>query len=90
MSKQTAIEWLIEQLKYKFSISFDFDTEELDDFNITIEQAIQIEKQQTLSAQMDMFHFINNLECGLEYLDKRDKAEEFAEQYYKQTYGGDK
>jgi hypothetical protein len=42
--RQTAVEWLVEQLQYKFSIPFDFDTEDLDDFNITIQQAKEMEK----------------------------------------------
>ena len=44
--KQTVVEWLVEQLQYKFSIPFDFDTEDLDDFNITIQQAKEMEKSQ--------------------------------------------
>lgn len=79
--KQTAVMWLLEQ--YKALTWFDDPL-----IKSLFEQALEMEKQHTLSAQMDMFHFINNLEYGLEYLDKRDKAEEFAEQYYKQTYGG--
>ena len=30
---------------------------------------------------MDMFHYINNMPYGLDYLTKRDAAEIFAEQY---------
>jgi hypothetical protein len=52
---KTAVEWLVEQLQYKFSIPFDFDTEDLDDFNITIQQAKQMEKEQIaeLLAKLD-------------------------------------
>jgi hypothetical protein len=81
--KQTAVNYLESEIK-KLKIPVDSATQ-VSMIRI-IEQALQMEKQHTLSAQMDMFHFINNLEYGLEYLEKRDKAEEFAEQYYKQTY----
>jgi hypothetical protein len=52
---KTAVEWLVEQLQYKFSIPFDFDTEDLDDFNITIQQAKEMEKEQIaeLLAKLD-------------------------------------
>ena len=34
--------------------------------------------------------FTNNLEFGIQYLDKRDQAEEYCKQYYNETYGGNK
>ena len=53
--KQTAVEWLVEQLQYKFSITFAFDTEDLDDFNITIQQANEMFEQQIEDAWKDGF-----------------------------------
>jgi|LakMenEpi03Aug12_release.lakeMendotaPanAssembly.Ray.scaffolds.fasta_scaffold2816551_1 hypothetical protein len=53
--KKTAVEWLVEQLQYKFSITFAFDTEDLDDFNITIQQANEMFEQQIEDAWKDGF-----------------------------------
>lgn len=51
-------------------------------------QAKQMEKERIISAQMDMFHFLNNLTFGMQYLEKREKAESFSKQWYEKTYGG--
>ena len=61
-----------------------------DDFLKLHKQAKEMEKQILFDAQMDMFHFLNNLEFGMQYLDKREQAEEYCKQYYNQTYGGNK
>jgi len=45
-------------------------------------------KDEIKNAQMDMFIHLNNLPYGLEYLEKRQSAEDFSQQYYEQTYGG--
>jgi len=37
---------------------------------------------------MDMFIHLNNLPYGLEYLEKRQSAEDFSQQYYNETFGG--
>jgi hypothetical protein len=71
--KQTAVEWLVEQLQYKFSIPFDFNTEDLDDFNITIQQSKEMEKQQIIEAHLD----------GQSLVSCKD---EYAEQYYNENY----
>ena len=52
------------------------------------EQAKAMHKQESIAAQMDMFHHLNNLPFGMQYLDKRESAEQFAEQYYNETFGG--
>lgn len=44
-------------------------------------EAKRKEKERTMSAQMDMFNFLNNLDFGMQYLEKREQAEEFAENY---------
>lgn len=46
-----------------------------------------MEKERIIYAQMDMFHFLNNLKFGMMYLEKREEAEKFAEQWYNETYG---
>lgn len=51
-------------------------------------QAVEMHKQESIAAQMDMFHHLNNLPFGMQYLDKRESAEKFAEQYYNETFGG--
>jgi hypothetical protein len=35
-----------------------------------------------------MFIHLNNLPYGLEYLEKRQSAEDFSQQYYNETFGG--
>lgn len=47
----------------------------------------EMHKQESIAAQMDMFHHLNNLPFGMQYLDKRESAEQFAEQYYNETFG---
>lgn len=42
---------------------------------------LETEKQQIIDAQMDMFHHINDMPYDLEYLNKRDSAEQFCETY---------
>ena len=82
-NKKGSIEWLFCELinqEYKNP----HDTELI---NI-IEQAKEMHKQESIAAQMDMFHHLNNLPFGMQYLDKRESAEQFAEQYYKETFGG--
>lgn len=56
--------------------------------HIILEQAKAMHKQESIAAQMDMFHHLNNLPFGMQYLDKRESAEQFAEQYYNKTFGG--
>lgn len=77
---QSSIEWLVEKLMKGEFIN---NTDEL------IEQAKEMHRQESIAAQMDMFHHLNNLPFGMQYLDKRESAEQFAEQYYKETFGGD-
>ena len=70
---KTAVEWLVEQLQYKFSIPFDFDTEDLDDFNITIQQAKEMEKEQIADSYYE----------GSQDLNYKIGS---AEQYYNETF----
>ena len=79
-TKQTAVEWLIEQFYNNEGM---LTTKKL-------EKAKEMEKDRLINAQMDMFHFLNNLEFGMQYLDKRDQAEDYCKQYYNETYGGNK
>ena len=49
-------------------------------------ELLQLEKKQIVNAQMDMFHHLNNLPFGLDYITKRDEAEKFAKKYkYNET-----
>ena len=78
MAQQTAVEWLVEQLRMQTPLYTK---------NEMIEIAKQMEREQRIAAQMDMFHHMNNADYGLDYLQKRDEAEKYAEQYYNETYG---
>lgn len=81
MAQQTAVDWFFTQILGSLH-----STMSKADFDKVLEQAKKMEKEQVISAQMDMFHFINNLPFGIEYLNKRDECEKFTEQYYNETY----
>lgn len=51
-----------------------------------LSQAEMVEKANIKDAQMAMFHKLNDLPYGMEYLDKRNVAEEFADQYIDRTF----
>jgi hypothetical protein len=76
MSKQTAIEWLEDQIECfgnKHELQMSWAT--LDEL---LEQAKEMEKEQIIDAH----------DCG--YIDGANKKNETAEQYYNETYGGNK
>jgi hypothetical protein len=73
--QQTAVEWLWE-IAYNRELT-------VEDWK----QAKAMRKEEIKNAQMDMFIHLNNLHYGLEYLKKRQSAEDFAEQYYNETFG---
>ena len=50
-------------------------------------ELLEKEREQLQNAQMDMFNHLNNLPYGLDYISKRDSAEEFTLKYYKENYG---
>ena len=52
------------------------------------EQAKAMHKEEIENAQMDMFIHLNELPYSLQYLEKRQSAENFANQYYNETFGG--
>ena len=80
-NKQSSVEWLVEILgKYNEEMVFLYQNE--------IEQAKAMHKDEIKNAQMDMFIHLNNLPYGLEYLEKRQSAEDFSQQYYNETFGG--
>jgi len=84
-NKQSSVEWLVEQIKKDINLrlrGFDIDK--------ALEQAEAMRKDEIKNAQMDMFIHLNNLPYGLEYLEKRQSAEDFSQQYYNETYGGNK
>jgi predicted transcriptional regulator len=80
MKQQTAVEWMIKEIESLITI------ETFEKWKAIKEQAKAMDKQQMLSAQLDMFHFLNNLKFGMMYLEKREQAEFFAAQYYTETY----
>jgi len=85
---QSSIEWLVNQLKIStywntLIAELEFMDLEIDDI---IEQAKEMHKQESIAAQMDMFHFLNNLPVGMQYLNKRENAEKIAEIYYNETF----
>ena len=81
-TQQTAVEWIFSQLPDEYTTT-------RSGFDV-YQQAKEMEKDEIKNAQMDMFIHLNNLPYGLEYLEKRQSAEDFSQQYYNETYGGDK
>jgi predicted GTPase len=80
-NKQSSVEWLVEQIKKDINLrlrGFDIDK--------ALEQAEAMRKDEIKNAQMDMFIHLNNLPYGLEYLEKRQSAEDFSQQYYNETF----
>lgn len=73
MKQQTAVEWLDEHLNMLLPF---VDQETADVYNRLIEQAKEKEKEQILKARMN-----GDEDYSLE------KRKEFADQYYKETYG---
>jgi hypothetical protein len=76
--KQTAVQWL-------WDISLDRELMARD-----FEKAMEMEKEQMICAQMDMFFQACEQPYGITYLFSRDNAEEWAEQYYYETYHSSK
>lgn len=71
-NKQTAVEWLREKLFKDFGLAFS---------DNIFQEAKKMEKEQRINAQMDMFHYLNDMPYGMAYLAKKDSAEEFCETY---------
>lgn len=90
MSKQqTALDWLIQTLES------DIEVDESNMVTIKMHEhdyitskniAFQMEKDQIMNAQMNMFHQVGRTEYGIDYQEERDEAEAYAEQYYYETY----
>jgi hypothetical protein len=74
--QQTAVEWLVQNLHLHNDVYF-----VTKDKRKSIEQAKEMEKQQIINA----FWNGDNTDCTSE-----QNIEEFADQYYNETYGDDK
>ena len=71
---KTAVEWLVS----KTELNYYSDSDTL----LAIKQAKQMEREQRINAQMDIFNHINTMDYGLDYLNKSDAALKYAEDYY--------
>ena len=91
-NNQSSVDWLISQLQK--SKDWNRVLNEISQMSSArvdiIKQAEAMRKDEIKNAQMDMFIHLNNLPYGLEYLEKRQSAEDFSQQYYNETYGGNK
>ena len=70
MAQQTAVEWLVEQLIPKAMVTYDATT-----YN-AVQQAKAMEKEQIIQSHID----------GFDYIVAEFKKQEYAEQYYNETY----
>lgn len=57
-------------------------------FCALLDQYKAVHKHELINAQMDMFHHLHNIPPDMKYLDKKESAEQFAEQYYNEKFGG--
>ena len=73
MAQQTAVEWILDRVE-----DVDNTPEIWDKIKA---QAKQMEREQRINAQMDMFNHINGLDYGTDYLNRRDAALKYAEDY---------
>lgn len=76
--KETAVEMLISRLP-----NIDWTDPYYSDI---MKEAIRKEKEQIIDAQMHMFHYLNNNDYGLDYINKRESAMDYTLQYYNETY----
>ena len=78
MAQQTSVEWLVSELNQKIDF---IPIDKWDMIRDIVQQAKQMEKEQRINAQMDMFHYMDKSYYGLDYLNKRAEAEKYAEDY---------
>ena len=82
MSKQTAVEWLVEQVESISNSKGVSKTETIKLYNDAIQKAKAMEKEQIIEANADG-QYLNSVS-----LTKRMCLDN-AESYYNETYGGD-
>jgi hypothetical protein len=75
MAQQTAVEWFAGMITEMIHEAYHSELADL------FEQAKEIEKQQREISQMDMFYYINNRNFGEGYIERRDEAKKYIEQY---------
>lgn len=89
-NKQSSVEWYIierHNIEIKSRLG-EISPIEYDAKLIKIEeQAKAMHKEEIENAQMDMFIHLNELPYSLQYLEKRQSAEDFATHYYNKTFG---
>jgi hypothetical protein len=83
MAQQTAVEYLIKEIKNDVFIH----SKSTKEWNIIFKKSKAMEKEQMISAMIYTFNQQNTLPYGMEYLLKRDGMLEDCENYYKETYG---
>jgi hypothetical protein len=84
MSKQSNIEYLVSEIE-----NIGFSVNNTLEFYDTVQIAREMHKEEIKNAQMDMFLHLNNLPYGSDYLNKMQEAENFADEYYTKTFGGE-
>ena len=84
MAQQTALEQLESKFQ-KFLLYYEGNHKAepytIQELSNDFEQAKQMEREQRINAQMDMFNHINGMDYGTDYLNRRDAALKYAEDY---------
>ena len=79
---QTAVEWLEARVAERINNNqMESPYWHLKQFIKDFEAAKQMEKEQRINAQMDMFNRMDKSYYGLDYLNRRDAALKYAEDY---------
>lgn len=73
-NKQSSVEWL-QAIELERDLT-------LADWN----KAKAMHKEEMICSQIDMFIHLNNLPYGVQYLEKRQSAEDYSKQYYNETF----
>ena len=82
--QETAIDWLESKFQ-KFLLYYEGNHKAepytIQELSNDFAQAKQMEREQRINAQMDMYHHINGMDYGMDYFITRDAALKYAEDY---------
>jgi hypothetical protein len=87
MAQQTAVEWLVEELKSKGHALVTNKGVFINVPDELFEKAKEMERNQIVYAMMRTFNKENTLPYGMEYLSSLDEMINRCENYLKETYG---
>lgn len=84
--KQSSLELMWEEIDNLIPFK---DSETSQKFCAILDKYKAIHKEEIKNAQMDMYNYVNDLPYGLSYFAQLQKAEDFADNYCNETFGGE-